>query len=110
MCDQVKLTFKVNYDYNVTEILDKNEINCYISNDEIYNKVKLTMKIIPFGKFPPDSTHVNIFPFVIDTPIIDNLKNKIVFQELNNLDMLRFNDGAYFSDNIISCFLLWMKY
>ena len=24
--------------------------------------------------------------------------------------MLRFNDGIYFSDNIIQCFLWWMKY
>ena len=27
-----------------------------------------------------------------------------------NLGMLRFNDEIYFSDNIIRCFLLWMKY
>ena len=110
MCDQVKLTFNLKYDYNVTEMLDTNKIKCYISNDEIYNKVKLKMKIIPFGKFTPDFTNVNILPFVIDTPIIDNLKNKIVFQELNNLDILCFNDGIYFSNNIIRYFLLWMKY
>ena len=24
--------------------------------------------------------------------------------------MLRFNDGMYFSDNIIQCFFLWIKY
>ena len=82
MCDEVKLTFKSKYDYNVTEILDKNKINCFMTNDEIYNKVKLKLKIIPFGKFPLDSTNINILPFVIDTPIIDNLKNKRCFKKL----------------------------
>ena len=70
MCDEVKLTFKSKYDYYVTEILDKNKINRFMTNDEIYNKVKLKLKIIPFGKFPLDSTNINILPFVIDTPII----------------------------------------
>ena len=32
------------------------------------------------------------------------------FQNLDNLDMLRLNDGIYFSDNIIQCFLLRIKY
>ena len=44
-----------------------------MSNNNIYLKVKTKMKIIPFGKFPPHFTNINILPFVIDTPIIDNL-------------------------------------
>ena len=82
MCDEVKLTFKSKYDYYVTEILDKNKINRFMTNDEIYNKMKLKLKIIPFGKLPLDSTNINILPFVIDTPIIDNLKNKRCFNNL----------------------------
>ena len=34
-CDEMKFTFKFKYNYNVTEMLDKNEINCFMSNDEI---------------------------------------------------------------------------
>ena len=105
-----KLTFKLKNGYNIPEMLDKNEINCFTLHNNIYNKVKPKMKIIPFYKFSPDSSNVNILPFVMDTPIIDNLKNNKVFQELDSVDMLRFNDGIYFSDNIIHFILLWMKY
>ena len=42
------------------------------------------MKNIPFGKFFPKSTNINILPFefVINTPIIDNLHNKNSFENL----------------------------
>ena len=109
MCDEEKLTFKLNHNYDVTEMLKKNETNWYLSSDEIYLKVKSKIKIIPFGKFSPDSTNINILPFVTNTHIIDNLHNKKLYQELDNFDILRFNDGIYFSGNIIYCFLMWMK-
>ena len=75
MCDEVKVTFKLKYNYNITKMMDNNEIICFMSNDEVYNKVKLQIQIILFGKFPPDSKNMNILPFVIDTPIIDHLNN-----------------------------------
>ena len=59
---------------------------------------------------PPENEKFDILPFVINTPIINNLNNKKIFQQLEKLNMLRFNDGIYFSDNILRCFLLWMKY
>ena len=87
MCDEMKFTFKFKYNYNVTEMLDKNEINCFTLQNNIYNKVKPKIKIIPFYKFSPDSSNVNILPFVMDTPIIGNLKNNKVFQEFDSADM-----------------------
>ena len=33
-----------------------------------------------------------------------------MFPQLDNFDMLCSNDRIYFSDNIIQCLLLWMKY
>ena len=109
-CDETKLKFKLNYNHNITNILDNNEINTFISDNEMYNKVKLHMKGIPFGCFPPENEKIDIILFVIHTPIIDNLNNEKGFQQLDILDMLRFNNGICFSDNIIRCFLLWMKY
>ena len=75
MCDEVKLTFKLKYNYDVPKILKKNETNYYMSSNESYLKVKSKIKIIPFGKFPLDSTKIKLLPFVINTPIIDNLHN-----------------------------------
>ena len=109
-CDETKLKFQLNYNYNITKMLDNKEINTFMFHDEIYNKVKLHTKIIPFGCFPPENAKFDILPFVINTPIIDNLNNEKGFQQLDNLDMLRFNDGICFSDNIVRYFLLWMKY
>ena len=108
-CDETKLKFQLNYNYN-TKILDHKEINTFMFDDEIYNKMKLHIKIIPFGCFLPENAKFDILQFVINTPIINNLNNEKAFQQLENLDMLRFNDGIYFSDNIIRCFLLWMKH
>ena len=47
------MKFKSNYDYNITNMMNKREINSFMSDNEIYNKVKLNMKVIPFGRFPP---------------------------------------------------------
>ena len=94
-------------------MFETKEINGLMSKNEIYNKKKLQIKVKPFGYFPPSNDNFNILPFGInniETPIIDIHNNKKVFQNLDNLDMLRLNDGNYFSDNIIRCFLLWMKY
>ena len=89
MCDETESKFKLNYNCNITKMMDNNEIDFFMSDDEIYNKVKLHMKLIPFGSFPPENTKIGILLFVINTPIIDNLNNKKVFQQLDNLDMLR---------------------
>ena len=53
MCDKTKLKFQLNYNRNITKMMYNKEINCFMSDDEIYNKVKLHMNIIPFGCFPP---------------------------------------------------------
>ena len=63
--------------------------------------MKLNMKVIPFGFFPPENEKFDSLPFVINIPIVVNLNNEKVSQQLENLDILRFNDGIYFSDNII---------
>ena len=109
-CDEAKLKFQLNYNCNITKMMNNKEINCFMSDDEIYNKVKLHMTIIRFGSFLPKNANIDILSFVINTPIIDNLNNEKKIQRLDNLDMLRFNDGIYFSDSITRCFLLWMKY
>ena len=111
--DAIKLEYNINYEFNITKMLRTNEINCYMSKNEIYNKVKRKIIIIPFGSFPPTNDIIKNLPFQINsikTPIINIQDNKNFFQELDNLDMLRFNNEIYFNDNIIRCFLLWMKY
>ena len=100
-CDDTKLKYQLNYNYNITNMMDNREINNFMSDNEIYNKVKLNMKVIPFGCFPPENEKFDSLPFVINIPIVANLNNEKVSQQLENLDMLRFNDGIYFSDNII---------
>ena len=97
-CNNTKLKFKLNYDYNITNMMNNKEINTSMSDIEIYNKVKLNMKVISFGCFTPENEKFDILSFVMNTLIIDNLNNEKVFQQLDNLDMLRFN--------IIWCFLL----
>ena len=66
-CDEIisnfKLNFKLNYDHNISKILNKNEISAFISRNEIWNKVKLQMKVISFGCFPPKNENFNILPF-----------------------------------------------
>ena len=108
-CHDTKLKFKLNYDYNITNMMNNREINTFMSDNKIYNKVKLNIKVISFGYFPPENDKFDILPFVINTLIVDNLNNKKI-QQLYKLDMLRFNDGIHFSDNIIRRFLLSMKY
>ena len=84
-----------------------------MSKNEIYNKVKLHIKVKSFGSFPPSNDIIKNLPFVINnikSPIINVHKKTTLIQNLDNLDMLRFNDEIYFSDNIIRSFLLWMKY
>ena len=82
-CDEIKLNFKLNYDYNISKMLDKNEINVFKTRNEIYNKVKLQIKVKSFGCFPPTNENFNILPFEINnTPIIDIHNNKNVFQKL----------------------------
>ena len=64
-------------------MLNKNEINVFMSRNEIYNKVKLQMKVKSFGCFPPKNKNFNFLPFGINnTPIIDIHNNKNVFQKL----------------------------
>ena len=65
MCDEVKLTFKLKYNYNITKMMDNNEIDYFMSADDIYNKIKLQIKIIPFGRFSSDYKNINILPFII---------------------------------------------
>ena len=48
MCDEVKLTFKLKYNYNITKMIDYNEVDCFIFNDDFYNKVTIQIKIIQF--------------------------------------------------------------
>ena len=115
--DAIKLEYNINYEFNITKMLQTNEINCYMSKNEIYNKVKRKIIIIPFGSFPPTNDIIKILPFQIKsikTQIINIQDNKNVHQNyqqyLDNIDMLRFNDEIYFSDNIIRCFHLWMKF
>ena len=82
-----------------------------MTTNGIYNSVKLQIKVKPFRCFLPTNDNFNILSFGINkTPTIVIHNNKQFFQNLNNLDMLRLNDGIYVSDNIIRCFLLWMKY
>ena len=79
--------------------LKKNEINGFMTINEIYNKVKLQIKFKPFVYF--------ILPFGINknkTPIIAIHNNIKVCQNLDNLDMLSLNDGIYFSDTIFLFF------
>ena len=82
-----------------------------MTTNKIYNKVKFQIKVKPFGVSPPTHESLNILPFGINkTPVIGIHNNKIFYQNLENLDMLRLNDEIYFSDDIIRCFLLWIKY
>lgn len=78
--DELKLTFKLKYNYDIIDALKKHEISCYISSNEIYLKLKSIMKVISFCNFIPESTNINILPFafVINKPIINTLHNKIV--------------------------------
>ena len=104
---------KLNYDFNTTDMLNNNDINCFMTKNEIYNKVKLHIEVKSFGSFPPSNDIIKNLPFAIDnikSPIINIHQKSILTQNLDNVDMLRFNDEIYFSDNIIRCFLLWMKY
>ena len=39
--DEIKLNFKLNYDFNTTDMLNNNDINCFMTKNEIYNNVKL---------------------------------------------------------------------
>ena len=39
ICDEVKLTFKLKYNYNINKTIDNNEINCFMSTDKIPPKV-----------------------------------------------------------------------
>ena len=94
-------------------MFNNNDINCFMTKNEIYNKVKLHIEVKSFGSFPPSNDIIKNLPFAIDnikSPIINIHKKTTLIQNLDNLDMLRFNDEIYFSDNIIRCFLLWMKY
>ena len=89
-------------------MFETNEINCFMTPNEIYNKVNLRIKVKPYGYFPPSNDNFNIFPIGINknkTLIIDIHNNNIFFQNLDNLDTLRLNDGIYFGYNIIRCFL-----
>ena len=110
MCNKVNLTFNLKYNYNIPKwwIIMRLIVSCLLM--KFITRWKLQINIIPFVRFPPNSTNINILPFVIDTPIIDNINNKKVYKQLDKLDMLHFNEGICFSDNIIQCFLLWMKY
>ena len=45
MCDEVKLTFKLKQNYNITKMVDNKEINYFMSDDEIYNKVIFQIKL-----------------------------------------------------------------
>ena len=82
-----------------------------MTTNEIYNRIKLQIKVKPFRCFLLTNDNFNILSFGINkTPTIVIHNNKQFFQNLNNLDMLRLIDGIYVSDNIIRCFLLWMKY
>ena len=74
-------------------------ITRYNLTRKLYNSVVFHLKI----------KKIDILPFVINTPI-DNLNNKKVSQQFDNLDIFRFNDGIYFSDIIIRYFFLWIKY
>ena len=44
-CDEIKLNFKLNFDLNTTKMLKTKESNGYMSKNEIYNKVKLHIKV-----------------------------------------------------------------
>ena len=111
--DEIKLNFKLNYDFNTTDMLNNNDINCFMTKNEIYNKVKLHIEVKSFGSFPPLNDIIKNLPFAIDnikSSIININKKMTLNQNLDNLDILRFNEEIYFMDNIIRCFLLWMKY
>ena len=76
-----------------------------MSRNEIYNKVKLKMKVISFACFPPKNENFNILPFIINnTPIIKILNNKKVVQNLDNLDMLHLNDGIFLVTTLFDVF------
>ena len=40
-CDEIKLNFKLSYDFNTSKMFETNEINCFMSKNEIYNKVNV---------------------------------------------------------------------
>ena len=60
--DEIKLNFKLNYDFNTSKKIETNEINCFMSKNKVYNKVELQIKVKPFG-FPPSNNNFNILPF-----------------------------------------------
>ena len=66
------------YDINATKKLKTKEINCYMSKNEIYIKVKLHIKVKSFGYFPPSNYNFNNFPFGIHNikPSIINIHKK----------------------------------
>ena len=41
--------------------MDSEEIYCFMTATEIYNKVKLHINIIPFGRFPLENKKNSIF-------------------------------------------------
>ena len=81
-CDEIKLNFNLNYDFNTTKMFETKEINGFMSKNEIYNKIKLQIKVKPFGYFPPSNDNFNILTFGINnmkTPIIDiHNNNKLI--------------------------------
>ena len=57
---------KLNYDFNTTDMLNNNDINCFMTKNEIYNKVKLHIEVKSFGSFPPSNDIIKNLPFAID--------------------------------------------
>ena len=102
--DEIKLNFKLNYDFNTTDMLNNNDINCFMTKNEIYNNVKLHIEVKSFGSFPPSNDIIKNLPFAIDnikSPIININKKTTLNQNLDNLDMFRFNEVKHGSINSI---------
>ena len=96
--DEIKLNFKLNYDFNTINMFNNNDINCFMTKNKIYNKVKLHIEVKSFGSFPSSNDIIKNLPFAIDnikSPIININKKTTLNQNLDNFDMLRFNYSMF---------------
>ena len=50
MCDEIRLTFELKYNYNIPKMMDSEDINCFMIVNEFYNKVNFHIKIILFRR------------------------------------------------------------
>ena len=75
-----------------------------MTKNEIYNKVKPHIEVKSFGSYSPSNDITKNLPFAIEnikSPIININKKTTLNQNLDNLDMFRFNEVKHGSTNSI---------